>query len=477
MNSVRGGNHGRLSMINQLPDEVLSHIISSLSIDEAVRSSVISKRWGPLWKRASRLDFDNRHMINPLFQNSLSRELRFLDPNNASQHAYIYAKIVDQVLHQHLGDLTTCRFKHFRRSLLVGEVEKWVEFVILNKGLTSLSLECELSIPEVDPVLVDLSIPNVKINFKPKIFSNLHSLELTNYVLNNAVSSAFQSCEKLTMLKLKKVFMRAETINGVLDNCLFLEKFSLIDSFGFKELKIMNTRIKYLELLRLVVDEIDVFIENLQVLVLNSLICPPKGLKIFTPKLKSFYYVYNAPTKKVQANNPEVRVLKTQDIFENCSHLLGSRTMNIFQNLFVLSIDLDLNNIREILSLSFVLRSCLYLKNLEITVPVNKVSNSNDDSDEGTLPFPNSMFWEREGISYNCINHKLKYATIRGFRGREQEVKFAKHLITNGNMMEKMTIICDSVTIVDEAKSLLSLPRASSSLSITMDLKFKTSIV
>lgn len=59
---------------------------------------------------------------------------------------------------------------------------------------------------------------------------------------------------------------------------------------------------------------------------------------------------------------------------------------------------------------------------------------------------------------------------MSGFRGKEQEVEFAKYLITKATTMKKITIVCkDSM---DVAKNLLSLPKASSNLSI--NLKFNT---
>ena len=47
-------------------------------------------------------------------------------------------------------------------------------------------------------------------------------------------------------------------------------------------------------------------------------------------------------------------------------------------------------------------------------------------------------------------------------------MKFTKHLITNANMIERMSILC-VCSIVDEAKSLLSLPRALVYLSIILE--------
>ncbi|KAL5131376.1 hypothetical protein HKD37_12G034274 [Glycine soja] len=74
-------------------------------------------------------------------------------------------------------------------------------------------------------------------------------------------------------------------------------------------------------------------------------------------------------------------------------------------------------------------------------------------------------------VLYDCINQKLKYVLIREFTGKEQEVKSAKHLIANANMIEKMSIICD------ETKSLLSLSRVLVYLSITLEYKMKNQLV
>ena len=47
-----------------------------------------------------------------------------------------------------------------------------------------------------------------------------------------------------------------------------------------------------------------------------------------------------------------------------------SQTTNIFRNLLTLSIELDLNNIKEAWALSYILRSCNHLNTLEIAIPV-----------------------------------------------------------------------------------------------------------
>ncbi|CAL5213148.1 unnamed protein product [Lathyrus oleraceus] len=428
-------NQEKPDFISTLPDDVLSSIISSLSIDEAARSSILSKRWTPLWKHASHLDFDGTRMVKPSLHatEKASRE---------------YGKLVDSILHHHLGDLSSCRFIHFPSNLAFGDVTEWMDYVMeKNKSLTHLSLECRSS-------SCGGNTQYMNPNFQSKIFSVLSSLELTNYVLQSSVLSVFENCENLKVLKLKKTTMKNEIIDGILKKCPGLEEFSLIDSMGFDMLKIKSPYLRFLELKKLRFDQIEVYAEDLQVVVIDSIFCPTKFLKIYSQNLRNFSSSYD---QKAHMS------LKTHEILENCSDLLEPQTTNIFQFLMTLSIQLNMNNLREVLPFSYILRSCIHLKTLEITIPIVEAF------EDCELPYPKSIFWERQQI-YNCINHKLKFVTVRGFTGKVQEVKFLKHLITRGCVMEKINVICDS-RFVDEANDLLSLPRASHHLSIIVKSK------
>ncbi|KAJ1430779.1 Leucine-rich repeat domain superfamily [Sesbania bispinosa] len=447
-------------LISQLPDEVLCCIISSLSIDEAVRSSILSKRWrSPLWKYSSHLDFDVTRMIKPLSQpqNPVTFGLHLTTEEDACR----YGNLVNTMLNDHLGDLTSCRFRHFSQILAPGEVEAWIDYVVQkNKTLNSLTLECIPVVLKVSQILSDTP-HTVRLHLQPKIFSNLFYLNLTNYILSGSAPSAFEGCTKLKILKLKRVVMEEETIKGILDNCLGLEKLTLIESNGFKKLKVQNPSLRILELRWMVLCEIDVSVENLQFVVLDSLICPERNLKIHALNLRTFCSRNRPSHLRSPSNIEQFCFLGTKEIFENCSDLLESHTTNIFRNLLTMVVDMDLNNIREALALSYILRSCLYLETLEIALPEQ---DSSGDYDECALTFPKSMFWERREM-YNCINHQLKFVTLKGFTGKEQEVKFVKHLITRATMMKKITVFCNS-SVMDEATNLLSLPRASVYLSI-----------
>jgi len=290
-------NHGEPDLTSFIPNEILSFIISYLPVDEAVRSSILSKRWVPLWKHASHLDFDVARMLKSMFIQAIDED------------AQNYNDRVHAVLRHHHGDLTSCRFAHFTQNLALGDVGGWIEYAKeKNKSLNSLTLECVNSI--LNPNNQDL-----KSNFQHGVFSRFYSLELTNYVLESSILSAFKSCENLKILKLKKVILQSETMNDVLKNCLGLENFSLIQSSVLGILKIKNPSLKCLELKWLMLRGVDVYVEDLQNVVIDSLICPVKSLQIYSENLKTFYSSYDPIVKSVLERK---MCLKTQEILENC---------------------------------------------------------------------------------------------------------------------------------------------------------------
>lgn len=60
--------------ISKLPNDVLLLILSRLSTEEAIRTSVVSKRWEHVWKQLSHLVFDIPRIINSTeLRDSLNR--------------------------------------------------------------------------------------------------------------------------------------------------------------------------------------------------------------------------------------------------------------------------------------------------------------------------------------------------------------------------------------------------------------------
>ena len=60
MQCVKGAYDSEEDRISQLPDEILSYILSFLTLKEVVVTGVLSRRWMDMWAFATRLHFDHK---------------------------------------------------------------------------------------------------------------------------------------------------------------------------------------------------------------------------------------------------------------------------------------------------------------------------------------------------------------------------------------------------------------------------------
>ncbi|KAK9269715.1 hypothetical protein L1049_001493 [Liquidambar formosana] len=240
--------------------------------------------------------------------------------------------------------------------------------------------------------------------------------ELNNYELKDA--NPFKGCVNLKTLKLNSVMLNHKTLNFIA--CFWR---------GLAKLQICDQNLKVLELQNLLVKEIDIDAGGLTVLVLDT---------------------ESQPVKKRPKGCPPM------------SH------RNQLGTLLVLSTSLDLNNMRENVLLSFILRVCICLQKLYITIEVD--NDAELDPADSPLPYPEFAFWDKREL-YDSISHKLRVVWIIGFRGKEREIRFVSYLISKAPMMETLVISCDDVWSREGAiatKGLLSLPRASLDVSIVL---------
>lgn len=313
-------------LISTLPDNVLSYILSFLSIDEAVRSGVLSSRWKNLWRETSHVEFDGKKMIRPLTQLLHSREpptvLDLSLDASMRKGVYRYGFLVYLLLLRHSGQISSSRFVHLRKSLVFGEVQTWVVFLLKNKKMVKdLSLECEPDYGEIADHFVSKDDIN-KPHFPHGIFSSLGSLELINYTID--CWDAFVCSNNLKNLKLKKIYLEEAILHGILKNCVVLENFDLRESVGFTKLNIMHQSLKVLQLQALFVDEIKISCKNLEDVLLDSIICPTKAVSICAPKLRQFRsYCYSTFGRMLSIKEGK-SILKTHEILAHCNDFLVS---------------------------------------------------------------------------------------------------------------------------------------------------------
>ncbi|XP_019418590.1 PREDICTED: F-box protein At1g80960-like [Lupinus angustifolius] len=205
-------------LTKKVPANVLSHILTFLPLDEAIRSGILSKKWKDLWRNTTHIELNEKKLIKPLSQLLISR--KFVPTKDVTKGANRYALLVYRIMFHHYGDLPSFRILHLWKSLLLGEVQSWVEYVLKTReGVQKLSLECELDNGEMGEwFLFKDDIP--KLNFSKGIFQSLGSLEMINYNIN--CSNAFVGCKNLKTLKLEKINLADRIINDILNNCVVL---------------------------------------------------------------------------------------------------------------------------------------------------------------------------------------------------------------------------------------------------------------
>ncbi|OMO65017.1 hypothetical protein COLO4_31621 [Corchorus olitorius] len=196
-------------MIEELPDEILSVIISFLSVKEAIRTSTLSKRWRYLYLFMSRLNFDVDTFV------AFSDWRR--DVSSTEEHFKSVYKLL-----QHYSD---SKIESFRLSF-PDSGKSW-EFWATNIKLKHLSLQnCYIGPPAKQPVLHSLA-----------------TLQLEDYRVHETI---FSTCVNLRKLVLRNcVFDPNLTIAGpTLSNLKCLQFFT---PRGLEKLQVSAANLTYVE--------------------------------------------------------------------------------------------------------------------------------------------------------------------------------------------------------------------------------------
>ncbi|KFK42485.1 hypothetical protein AALP_AA2G262900 [Arabis alpina] len=111
--------------ISKLPDDVLLMILSRLSTEEAMRTSLVSKRWEHLWKQMSHLVLDMQ---------------RFIDDKEPLDNSNRVATLITEVLNNHHGHLESCVIDHFTPQRENGMLNTWIRVLASYPSLEVLEL-------------------------------------------------------------------------------------------------------------------------------------------------------------------------------------------------------------------------------------------------------------------------------------------------------------------------------------------------
>ncbi|XP_042495943.1 F-box/FBD/LRR-repeat protein At1g13570-like [Macadamia integrifolia] len=223
--------------ISDLPDEVLSYIISLLTLREAVRTSTLSRRWKYLWKTSvSNLDFDAENMLGSLSPST---------HEGWQERTSKFIEVVDQNL-KLLQDFKVERFRICSPldSRHGSNLSRWVQFAIIS-GVKELHLDLynKSSSTPHDRLY---NIPSGLLGCGKKYSLNhLHLSCCTLSILRPW--PGFEGFESLTTLSLKYVFLTEKVVEDILSCCTLLEWLKLEKCNNLLSLKISSPSLKYLE--------------------------------------------------------------------------------------------------------------------------------------------------------------------------------------------------------------------------------------
>nr|XP_034579237.1 F-box/FBD/LRR-repeat protein At1g13570-like isoform X2 [Setaria viridis] len=214
----------RKVLLSNLPTDILSQILSWLPINDAVRTSILSREWKYVWRGHTNLTFDSATMRKQYFKASFG--YGFI---NATE----FISRVDTVLRQHSGvEIKHMEVKHMLHNKHANHVDRWINFAIASKtkeliidlnGGFKLSLSRDIS----RGIYRDKGEPY---NIPPQLFSAdngpyLQRLELTSVSLH--LPADFKGFLNLKKLTLVDVSITDEDVQCMLSRCNLLEFFEI----------------------------------------------------------------------------------------------------------------------------------------------------------------------------------------------------------------------------------------------------------
>ncbi|EYU21352.1 hypothetical protein MIMGU_mgv1a026387mg [Erythranthe guttata] len=246
--------------IGDLPEDMLIHILSRMSLKDAVRTSVLSRRWRYLWMYTSgKLEFDDRY----------DRDITLLDDADERSGIVIKRKKfktwVKHILKLHRGqrvDSLVIRFTNLRLRYLSSDIDSWIYFAVKKEVKVF-----ELNLSVEDGFHCGYKFPNIE-----KLLSRSRELKVKSPVFGS-----------LRSLRLVDVDIDDEVVKYLLASCTCVEHLCIRASNATKNLEVVDPLANLKEL------EISdcCNLESLEISAKNLVSCTYQGKEISSPFKKT----------------------------------------------------------------------------------------------------------------------------------------------------------------------------------------------
>ncbi|XP_062025371.1 F-box/FBD/LRR-repeat protein At1g13570-like isoform X1 [Rosa rugosa] len=368
--------------LSDLPSDVTEKILSFLPMKEAVRTSILSSKWRYKWAMLPDLVFD---------------ELGF--PGVLYKHDKL-VKMVDHVLFLHIGPINKVKLSH-KGLNGTADIDRWILHLSRN-SMKEFTFEFWKK-PEY-------KMPSCLFSCQ-----DLVHLDLSNCLLKPP--RTFKGFKSLKKLQIESVTLTQDEFENLIVCCPLLKYLTMIDCRGFTKLKIDAP--------------------NLRILGLN---CAFEDLNLqHTLKLTIICISLEANGDQGPVPGSSSNLLK---LLAQCAHVQGLDIQNYFLkylavgdlpvkrpkpclHLKLLRINIDFNDLKEVLSTLYLLRSAPFLLKLYITV-----------RQEGQALVGEVNSWLDDNQNFQL--RKLQIVEVHGISSTKAGLDFIKFLLLNSPMLEKV---------------------------------------
>ncbi|XP_043704984.1 F-box/LRR-repeat protein At3g58900-like isoform X2 [Telopea speciosissima] len=435
-----------MEFISDLPDSILSHILSFLPTKDAMKTSFLSKRWESLWTSVPLIDLDERLFI----RRRLELKHNLYGVNFQEQKKF--ADFVERFIAFH-GSLNVqelrLRFDIGRYLKFSSRAERWVRTVMTS-----------------DAKIIDIDFSGKTLDWSD-LDKNMYILPPCGFPSRSLTILRLRFCEfiylqntsfvSLQTLVLTAVKVSNSSVNALICSSPCLEK--------------LHLECCYVPVYFLV----EAPVSHLKCMVVNNCVTPGRKFiehfSLSIPSLQSFKFkgIINDFSVKNLWNLIEVEIEEQNvyngfqnheyrmvcKLFNELRHVQFLTLTNWFLEVLgneqladnILLID-DLNNLKhlklkmwladvELQGLATLLRLSPNLETLSINIGEPGDTDASDMLVMSILK--EHTFWEELTMPFYFLLH-LKKVEIKGFEGRGNEIEFGKYLLKNSEVLEKMVI-------------------------------------
>ncbi|KAK9756296.1 hypothetical protein RND81_01G087800 [Saponaria officinalis] len=381
-----------LDRLSNLPSHIIDRILSSLSIRDAVRTSVLSSKWRYKWATLPHIIFD-----------------KDCCPSSSEEQSIFKGKlvnIIDHVLLLHCGTIQKFKLSH-KDLQAVPDIDRWVLYI---------------SRSPVKEFILEIW-KGQRYQIPSCLYSSKHiiHLELFNCLLNLPLS--FNGFQHLKCLDLQHITLAQDAFEILIAKCPLLERLTLMNFEGFSHLKIRAPNLQFFDIGGIFQD---VTFENTRLLSIISI-----GLYLNVPAELSMIQKGTSNLSKFFTHLPRIQRLEVQSYF-----LKYLAVGNVPVKLPVaclclnyLSMRINFNDLTEMKAACCLFRSSPNLFELEM------LARPEEESIVNMSP----SFWAGYNDS-ECLFDNVRVVRVVDISGAKSELDFMKFLLTKSPKLEKLTV-------------------------------------